>query len=123
MFSKHAARGCLFVVIAVVFDAKFPNNVFNDTMETKRKLVIEMMLHGKTPTEITKDLRISRMAVYSIKKQFQECGNLDRHCGQGRKRTAHTKTMLKATKGRIERNPVHMMRGMARDLNISESMI
>ncbi len=33
------------------------------------------------------------------------------------------KVMLKAIKGQIERNPIQMMRGMARDLNISESMM
>ncbi len=72
MFSKQAAGGHFFVMIAVVFDTKFPNNVFKDTMDMTRKLVIEMMSHLKTPTKITKDLRISQTTIYSIKKQFQQ---------------------------------------------------
>lgn len=79
-----------------------------------------MSSRTKTVTEISRDLGLSRQAVYDIRKRLQLRGTLDRRPGQGRKRSIRTKSVIQAVKRRIKRNPIRTMRGMARDMKINE---
>ena len=92
-------------------------------MEAKRTIVLELLSRQKSPTSIARDLGISRQAVYNIKKRFDNRGTVKRKPGSGRKRSVRTKAMVKAVKGRILRNPVRTIRGIARDMNVHETAV
>uniref|UniRef100_A0A0K2U5H8 Paired domain-containing protein n=1 Tax=Lepeophtheirus salmonis TaxID=72036 RepID=A0A0K2U5H8_LEPSM len=89
-------------------------------MEAKRNLVLEMLECQKTPTEIANDLKISRTAVYSIKKRFETQGTVARKSGQGRKRTVRTKALVIRVKNYLASNPMMTVRGTAKKMNLSE---
>ena len=88
-------------------------NPAQNNMDTKRQIVIEMVSRGMTVTEISKAVGMSRKSIYGIKKRFEERGTVERKKGQGRKRSVRTKAIVKAVKGRVQRNPVRTIRGMA----------
>ena len=85
----------------------------------KTLAVPEFLRAGLTPTQIAKQLGISRYAIYKIKNKLKSIGTDSRKPGSGRPRSARTKDIIRKVKQRIKRNPVRSMRKMATELHIS----
>lgn len=87
----------------------------------KTQAVPALLRAGLTPTQIAKQLGISRCAIYKIKTKLKSTGTDSRKPGSGRPRSARTKDVIRKVKQRIKSNPVRSIRKMATDLHISRS--
>ena len=83
--------------------------IYNCTME-KREAIVEQ-------------LKVSAKTVYNVKKRFEDGKGLGHQSGAGRPKSVTTPRLINAIKSRVARNPVQTMRGMARDLNVSEKTV
>jgi inhibitor of nuclear factor kappa-B kinase subunit alpha len=89
-------------------------------MEAKREKIVTL-LHAQTPIpEIMKELGTSRRTITRVKKALEERGNVKHKAGAGRKPKVVTPRLINVLKARIWRNPIRSMRGMAKDLKVSE---
>lgn len=89
----------------------------------KTHAVPELLRAGLTPTQIAKQLGISRCAVYKIKTKLRSTGTARRKPGSGRPRSARTKDIINKVKRRIKYNPVRSMTKMASEVNVSPSSV
>ena len=96
--------------------------IYNCTME-KREAIVAALLAGKTNKEVVEQLKVSAKTVYNVKKRFEAGKGLGHQSGAGRPKSVTTPRLINAIKSRVARNPVQTMRGMARDLNVSEKTV
>ena len=74
--------------------------------KAKRDQIVALKkIDGFTYNENVKQVKVCRNTVYIARKQFQECGTTSGKSFPGRTRTVRTKTIIFATKKKIERNP------------------
>ena len=96
--------------------------IYKCTME-KREAIVAALLAGKTNKEVVEQLKVSAKTVYNVKKRFEAGKGLGHQSGAGRPKSVTTPRLINAIKSRVARNPVQTMRGMARDLNVSEKTV
>ncbi len=94
-----------------------------NNIDIKCQIVVDMVSCRMTVTEMSKVLGLSQKAIYGIKKQFKERGMIERKKGQGQKRSMQTKVIVNADKGRIKRNLVCTIRGMAKAMSLTLSTV
>ena len=92
-------------------------------MSGKRAAIIELHRSGKTHSEIVKLLKAPRSTVYLTLSRYRELGSTKDRPRSGRPRSSRTPEMINAVRVRIRRNPKRSMRGMARDMKVSEKTI
>ena len=86
------------------------------TSEREKRISICALLNaGKTPTEISKQLAVSRPTVYSVSRSKM----VDRREGSGRKAKLDPDEMQRVAQA----NPLKSMRAHAKDLGVSERTI
>ena len=96
--------------------------IYDFNME-KREAIVAALLAGKSNKEVVEELKVSAKTVYNVKKCFEEGKGLGHQSGAGRPKSVSTPRLINAIKSRVARNPVQTMRGMARDLNVSEKTV
>jgi transposase len=97
-------------------------NVYSDNME-RREAIVAALLAGKTHPEIMEQFKVSRKTIYNIQNNFKESGTLAHKPGAGRPKSVATQRLVNIVRSRVARNPVWTMRGMARELGMSEFTI
>ena len=110
------------ILVVWIFQNKHKNHKIA-IMKTTCDKIIELIESGVARTEVARRLGVHRSTVYRAERKFNMTGMTSRRSGQGRKRSVRTRGLLKALKGRIQRNPIRSMRQMAKDLNVSERTI
>jgi hypothetical protein len=89
-------------------------------MEAKREKIVAL-LHAETPIpDIMSQLGTLRRTIFRVKKYLEERGHVRQQPGSGRKPTVVSSKLISTIKSRIQRNPIRSMRGMAKDLKVSE---
>ena len=78
---------------------------------------------GKAIPDIMTQLGTSRRTIFRVKKYLGERGQVRQKPGSGRKPTVVSSKLINTIKGRFRRNPIRSMRGMAKDLKVSERTI
>ena len=73
---------------------------------TKTKAVPDLLRARLTVTAISRQLRISRQAVYDGKKRLKLTGIADRKASSVRKKSVRVKSVINKVKQRIWYNPV-----------------
>ena len=92
-------------------------------MEAKREAIVAL-LHAELPvSDIVKQISVSRATVFNVKRRLKESGHVKRKPGSGRKPTVTTPKLVEAVRSRLRRNPVRTMRGMAKELKVSEHTV
>jgi transposase len=92
-------------------------------MEAKREAIVAL-LHAELPvSDIVKQISVSRATVFNVKRRLKESGHVKRKPGSGRKPTVTNPKLVEAVRSRLRRNPVRTMRGMAKELKVSEHTI
>ena len=92
-------------------------------MAPKADLIIKLTQSGKTPNEVASLLNIHRATVYRAVSKFKASGSTDPSPRIGKPRTVRTKNMIRAVRNRIKYNPVRSINKMAKDLNLSETIV
>lgn len=82
-----------------------------------RRLILEKLQAGETPTSISKQLNCTRAKVYRVKTLFEAFGDVKARHGGGRSRTKRTKPTIAAVQARIKRN-LRRTRSLARDFKM-----
>ena len=65
-------------------------------------------------------LGTSRRTIFRVKKSLMERGNVKQQPGSGKKPTVVSTKLVNKIRSRIARNPIRSMRGMAKDMKVSE---
>ena len=73
--------------------------------KAKRDQIVALKTDGVTYNDNVKQLKVCRKTVKDARKQFRESGTTSGKSIPGRTRTVRTKTIIFATKKKIERNP------------------
>ena len=89
------------------------------TQEERRRKIKSMLQAGKSTSEIRAALDVNRTAIFRVKKLLAETGDVKRRAGSGAKRTKRTKTLVKAVKAKIQRNPRRSMRQLSKEHSVS----
>jgi|FrelakmetLWP11LW_1041352.scaffolds.fasta_scaffold53116_1 transposase len=92
-------------------------------MEAKREKIVALLHAEKPIPDIMTQLGTSRRTIFRVKKYLGERGQVRQKPGSGRKPTVVSSKLINTIKGRIRRNPIRSMRGMAKDLKVSERTI
>ncbi|CAG0885094.1 unnamed protein product [Darwinula stevensoni] len=93
------------------------------SIDSKREAIVNLSHSGMTPTKIAKALNIHGVTVYKVLNKFKAMGSVKRKPGSGRPCSARTPAMIRAIKGKIQHNPIHSMRRMAKEMNVRERTV
>jgi transposase len=96
--------------------------IYDFNME-KREAIVAALLAGKCTKVIVEECKVSEKTIYNVKRCLKEGKGLAHQSGAGRPKSVTTPRLINAIKSRVARNPVRTMRGMARDLNVSEKTV
>ena len=86
----------------------------------KRESTVAALLAGKSNQEIMEELKVSRKTNYTLKNRLEDGEGLAHKSWAGRLKTRPRPRLINIIKSRGAHYPVRSMRGMARDLNVSE---
>ena len=86
----------------------------------KRESTVVAPLAGKSNQYIMEELKVSRKTIYTAKKCLEDGEGLAHKSWAGRHKTLPRPRLINIIKSRGAHYPVRSMRGMARDLNVSE---
>ena len=90
----------------------------------QRPAIIRLSASGKTPNQISNLLAVPLQTVRDAIKRYHVLGHFGDHVKSGRPATVCTAQVNKELlRSRIRRNPLRSMRKMARDLQISVSLV
>jgi len=89
-------------------------------MEAKREQIVALLHAGFSIPDIMSKVSVSRATIFNTKKRLKEFGHVKRRPGSCGKPTVTTPRLVANLKARIKRNPIRSMRGMAKELNVSE---
>jgi inhibitor of nuclear factor kappa-B kinase subunit alpha len=89
----------------------------------KREAIVAALHAGKAIPDIIKEIGVCRATIFNVKKALKDRGHINRKPGTGRKATVVTPRLINVVRSRIRRNPIRSMRGMAKELNVSEFSI
>lgn len=95
---------------------------FNCSMD-KREAIVKALNAGKTSKVIQDELKVSRKLIYNVKIALKERGNVRQKPGSGRPVSVATNRLVNLVRSRLARNPIRSMRGMAREVGVSEFTI
>ena len=91
--------------------------------EARREAVVAFLQSGSSVQAIQKKLGVSRATIFNIKKRLKVEGHVKRKSGSGAATTVATPSLVSKIRNRIRTNPVRTMRGMARELGVSEHTV
>ena len=91
--------------------------------EVRREAVVAFLQSGYSVPAIQKKFGISHATIFNIKKRLKVDGHVKRKSGSGAATTVSTPSLVSKIKYRIRTNPVRTMRGMARELGVSEHTV
>ena len=86
----------------------------------KRESAVAALLAGKSIKEIMEELKVSRKTNYTLKNRLEDGEVLALKSWAGRLKTRPWPWLINIIKSRGAHYPVRSMKGMARDLNVSE---
>lgn len=86
--------------------------------EAIRKIIIDKLRAGVKAADVARQLNVSRKRVSVTKKLFETTGDIKKRYGGGPKRTKRTKAVVRAVKGKVERNPRRSIRKLAKEHNM-----
>ena len=88
-------------------------------MSSKNEIIMNLLNAGMKPKEVAKACNIHRTTVFRVKAKFRDTGTVKRKEGSGLTRKIRTPQLVNAVKSRISRNPVQLLRKMARNMKVS----
>ena len=91
-----------------------------------RQIIIQKNLNGESAGGIFKALKtggVKRDFIYRTIKRYRETSSVEDRKRSGRPRSVRTKTLLKAVKQRLRRNPGQSVRKLAAGLKISNGSV
>ena len=104
------------------YDTSKFTKIYDFNME-RREAIVAALLAGKSNKEVQEELNVSRKTIYNVKRYLKDRGTLARKSGSGTTKKVTTPRLINVVRSRVARNPIRSMRGMARELGVSDFTI